>query len=146
MKSERQAAILELVRTNNIFTQGELTKALTDAGFSATQATISRDIRELRLTKEPVGTVGLKYAAPETTDLSPLHRVFRDGLLSMDCAGHMLVLRTLSGMAMAVAVAVDAMNFPEILGSIAGDDAVMCVIKTEAQAIALMEKLENLPK
>jgi len=142
MKPDRQRTILELVRTNDIYTQGELTVALKNAGFPAAQATVSRDIRELRLTKMPTST-GQKYAVPNfSNELSdPLTRVFRDGLISMDYAGNMLVLRTINGMAEAVALALDSMNHMEILGTVAGDDVVMCVIKSESQAAALMEKL-----
>ncbi|MCL2286373.1 MAG: arginine repressor [Firmicutes bacterium] len=142
MKFERQQAILQLVRTQDIFTQGELTDALAKAGFSAAQATISRDIRELRLTKEPTDD-GQKYVVPEKKDESGhrMSRIFRDGLVSVDYAGNMLVLRTLSGMAMAVALAIDEMNFAEILGSVAGDDVVICVVKSEPQAAALVERL-----
>jgi len=142
MKSERQQAILHLVHTQAIFTQGELTEALAKAGFSAAQATVSRDIRELRLTKEPTDD-GQKYVVPAKED-EPSHRmsrIFREGLVSTDYAGNMLVLRTLNGMAMAVALALDEMNFSEILGSIAGDDVVMCVIKSEPHAAALVERL-----
>jgi len=130
------------VRTKDIYTQEEMTQALAEAGFNVAQATVSRDIRELRLTKEPA-ELGLKYAAPAQRGDSnhTLTRIFRDGLLSADSAGNMLVLRTLSGMAMAVALALDDMNFPEILGSVAGDDVVICVIKSEAQARALVERL-----
>ena len=142
MKSERQQAILRLVQTQDIFTQGELTEALANAGFSAAQATVSRDIRELRLTKESTDD-GQKYVVPAEKD-EPVHRmsrIFRDGLVSVDYAGNMLVLRTLNGMAMAVALALDEMNFSEILGSVAGDDVVMCVVKSEVHAAALAEKL-----
>jgi len=141
MKTERQKAILQLVQTKDIFTQEELTLALAEAGFSAAQATVSRDIRELRLTKETTDS-GQKYAAPAKDD-EPGHRlarIFRDGLVSTDYAGNMLVLRTLSGMAMAVALALDNMDLPEIVGSIAGDDVVMSVVRTEAEAAALAEK------
>jgi len=147
MKSERHRAIIDLVRTKDIFTQGELSDALIEAGFTTTQATVSRDIRELRLTKEPTN-IGQKYVAPIKDEipkhrLSPVFRdhIFRDALVSADYAGNMLVLRTLIGMAMAVATALDDMNFPEILGTIAGDDVVMCVIKSESHAAALVEKL-----
>jgi len=142
MKQERQQAILHLVQTQDIFTQGELTDALAKAGFSAAQATVSRDIRELRLTKEPTDD-GQKYVVP-TKKEEPIHRmsrIFRDGLVSIDYAGNMMVLRTLNGMAMAVALAIDEMNFSEILGSVAGDDVVMCVVKSESHAAALVEKL-----
>ena len=131
-----------LVQTQDIFTQGELTEALAEAGFSAAQATVSRDIRELRLTKEPTDN-GQKYVAPTSKD-EPTHRmsrIFREGLVSIDYAGNMLVLRTLNGMAMAVALALDEMNYSEILGSVAGDDVVMCVVKSESHAAALVENL-----
>jgi len=141
MKTERQKAILHLVQTKDIYTQEELTLELAEAGFSAAQATVSRDIRELRLTKEPTDS-GQKYAALAKDD-EPVHRlarIFRDGLVSTDHAGNMLILRTLSGMAMAVALALDNMNLPEIVGSIAGDDVVMSVVRTEAGATALAKK------
>ena len=142
MKAERQKAILQLVSSKDIFTQEELTLALAEAGFTAAQATVSRDIRELRLTKE-VTSGGQKYAVP-TNDDAPAHRmsrIFRDGLVSTDHSGNMLVFRTLSGMAMAVALALDTMDFPEILGSVAGDDVVMSVVRTEQEAAALAKKL-----
>ena len=140
MKTERQKTILHLVRTKDIFTQEELTKALAATGFPAAQATISRDIRELRLTKEPTDR-GQKYVVPSKKDEPRMSRIFREGLVSMDYAGNMLVLRTLSGMAMAVALALDEMKLSEILGSVAGDDVVICVIKSEAAAANLAETL-----
>jgi transcriptional regulator of arginine metabolism len=146
MKSKRQAKIIELVRNQDICTQAELTQLLQDAGIEATQATVSRDIRELKLTKITASGGLLKYALTSLGDMEHmprLTRVFRDGLVSVDYAGNMLVIRTLNGMAMAVAAALDAMEFPEILGSVAGDDAVLCVVKTEEQAGALAEKLRK---
>ena len=142
MKIGRQQTILELVRQNDIYTQGELTDALKNAGFPAAQATVSRDIRELRLTKVPTPT-GQKYAVPQPQDeaMCPMARVFRDGLVSMDFAGNMLVLRTLSGMASAVALALDSMNHSEILGTVAGDDTIICVVKSESHAASLVERL-----
>ena len=141
MKTERQKALLHLVRTKDIFTQEELIAALEEAGFSAGQATVSRDVRELRLTKE-ITDNGRKYVANEKEYESSHHlaRIFRDGLVSTDHAGNMLVLRTLSGMAMAVALALDNMELPEILGTIAGDDVVMCVVRSEEHAAALVEE------
>ena len=142
MKSARQQAILHLVQTQDIFTQEELTEALAKAGFSAAQATVSRDIRELRLTKEPTDA-GQKYIVTEkqTAPATRMSRIFRDGLISIDYAGNMMVLRTLNGMAMAVALALDEMNFPEILGSVAGDDVVICVVRSESHAAALVSQL-----
>ena len=142
MKEKRQQAILELLRKTNIYTQEELTAALSAEGFFVAQATVSRDIRELGLVRERTRK-GLKYAVPSGAGVivSPLARVFREGLVSVDYAGNMLVLRTLNGMAMAVAAALDEMKFPEIIGTVAGDDTIMCVIKNEAAAAALAEKL-----
>ena len=143
MKTARQRAILELLRTKNIATQDELTAALKAAGFSVAQATISRDIRELRLRKEPGKSGALRYVAPgESFGVNALERVFRDGLVSVDYAGNMLVLRTLSGLASGVAAALDGMDFPEILGTVAGDDVVICVVRSEEKAAALLEKLQ----
>ena len=146
MKSKRQAKIIELVQTHEIETQSELTKLLSAAGFEVTQATISRDISELKLTKTPSAGGGHKYTMSATLDdqgVERLRRVFRDGFISMDHTGSLIVIRTFNGMAMAVAAAIDAMRHPEILGSIAGDDVVMCVVKTEADALSLMERLKK---
>jgi transcriptional regulator of arginine metabolism len=146
MKSKRQSKIIELVRSRDVCTQAELTLLLQEAGIEATQATVSRDIREMKLTKITTPGGVLKYALTSIGDMEHmprLTRVFRDGLVSVDYAGNMLVIRTLNGMAMAVAAALDAMEFPEILGSVAGDDAVLCVIKSEEQAGALAEKLRK---
>jgi len=142
MKTERQQAILQLLRTQDIYTQGELTQALKDLGFPVAQATVSRDIRELRLIKEPT-EIGLKYAVSSAHDGSahPLKRAFRDGLVRVDYSCNIVVLHTLSGMAMAVATALDSMDFPEVLGCIAGDDTVICVVKSEAHAANLAKQL-----
>ena len=139
MKTDRQTAILKLIKEKNILTQDEITEALSALGFPVAQATVSRDIRELGLIKDPATQ---KYIAPLGAGKSPFERVFRDGLISVDYAGNMLVIRTLSGMAMAVAAALDEMSYPEILGTVAGDDCVMCVIKSQKQAATLMERLK----
>jgi len=140
MKTERQRVILDLVRSRDIYTQEELTQALTEAGFSAAQSTVSRDIRELNLSKR---STDQKYIAPDLPDSSSMTRIFREGFISVDYAGNMLVVRTMNGMGMAVALAVDEMKFPEILGTVAGDDTVICVVKSEAQAAALVERLNQ---
>ena len=145
MKNKRQAKIRELIASNEIETQGELNRLLFEAGFEVTQATVSRDIHELKLTKMPSTNGGHKYALSHQQDaysMERFKRVFRDGFVSMDCAQNLLVIRTLTGMAMAVAAALDAMGYPEILGSIAGDDVLICVVKTEEQITTLMEKLQ----
>ncbi|CBK74423.1 transcriptional regulator, ArgR family [Butyrivibrio fibrisolvens 16/4] len=110
MKIERQAKILELIVKNEIGTQEELTARLEDAGFNATQATVSRDIREMKLTKIADSTGKLRYVAYKSTeeDMNEKYiRIFLDGFVSMDNAENILVIKTVSGMAMAVAAAMD---------------------------------------
>ena len=146
MKTKRQSKILDLVREHEIETQGELTKMLAQEGFDVTQATVSRDIHEMKLTKIAAAGGGYKYALPPQQDqsgIARLKRVFWDGFVSMDYAGNMLVIRTFNGMAMAVAAALDGMPLPEMVGCIAGDDVVMCATKSEQNAIDLMEKLKR---
>ena len=147
MKTKRQATILELVCEHEIETQSELTKMLAQAGFDVTQATVSRDIHEMKLTKIATAKGGYKYALPPQYDqagMARLKRVFLDGFVSMDYAGNLLVIRTFNGMAMAVGAALDGgMNLPEMVGCIAGDDVVMCATKSEQAAINLMEKLKR---
>jgi len=137
MKSNRHAAILQLIQQKDISSQGELTQALADAGFNAAQSTISRDIRELGLSLERYPS-GLKYVASAKRNLDVL---LRESLVSVANAGHTLVIRTRSGMAMAVALALDEMEFQEILGSVAGDDTVLCVARTVEEAEKLVQTL-----
>ncbi len=147
MKIERQAKILELIVKNEIGTQEELTAKLEEAGFNATQATVSRDIREMKLTKVADGAGKLRYVAFRSTedDMNEKYiRIFLDGFISMDNAGNILVVKTVSGMAMAVAAALDHMDFPEIVGSIAGDDTIMCAIRSLDDTVSLMGKLKKL--
>ena len=132
MKSARQAKILEIIEENEIETQEELAQKLKDDGFNVTQATISRDIREMRLTKISVEKGKQKYAAMASSDneiSDRLIRVFKEAVVKMDYAGNMVVIKTLEGMGMAVGVALDNMQNSEILGTIAGDDTVFCVIR-----------------
>jgi transcriptional regulator of arginine metabolism len=147
MKVERQGKILELIVKNEIGTQEELTAKLEEAGFYATQATVSRDIREMKLTKVADGTGKLRYVAFKTTedDMNEKYiRIFLDGFVSMDNAQNILVVKTVSGMAMAVAAALDHMDYPEIVGSIAGDDTIMCAVRSMDDTVALMGKLKKL--
>ncbi len=147
MKIERQAKILELIVKNEIGTQEELTAKLEEAGFNATQATVSRDIREMKLTKIADGAGKLRYVAFKSTeeDMNEKYiRIFLDGFVSMDNAQNILVVKTVSGMAMAVAAALDHMDFPEMVGSIAGDDTIMCAIRSIDDTVALMGKLKKI--
>lgn len=145
LKNNRQKKILELIVRHEIGTQEELMERLRDAGFSVTQATVSRDIREMKLTK--VETRGkLRYVAFRETDddmREKYERVFRDGFISMDNAMNILVIRTVPGMAMAVAAAIDSMQMGEIVGSIAGDDTIMCAVRSLNDTVNLMDKLRD---
>ena len=147
MKSDRQSAILDLIVKYEIGTQEELMEALRKDGFDVTQATVSRDIREMKLTKVALSDGKLRYVAYRKTDedlTEKYHRIFRDGFLSMDNAQNILVIRTVSGMAMAVAAALDYMEFHEIVGSIAGDDTIMCAVRSLDDTIGVMDKLEKI--
>lgn len=132
MKTNRQRKIIELISNYNIDTQQELASRLVDAGFQVTQATVSRDIRDLNLIKIPADGSKQKYTVP-TGNMSTINskymRVLNDGILSIDTAGNLLVIKTVSGMAMAVGAAIDAINHEEIVGCIAGDDTLFCAIK-----------------
>ena len=147
MKIARQSKIVELINEYDIETQEELAARLNAAGFKVTQATVSRDIRELKLTKVAMSNGRQKYAAltEANEDLSEKYtRVFRDAFVSMDMAQNILVIKTVSGMAMAVAAAIDAMHLHEIVGCIAGDDTIMCAVRSVDDTIAVMSRLRKL--
>lgn len=147
MKTKRQSKMLELIHKNEIETQEELLAYLLKEGFAVTQATVSRDIRELKLTKIATSAGKQKYAVlnETTTDLSEKYvRVLKDGYISMDMAQNILVIKTVSGMANAVCAAIDAMNIHEIVGTIAGDDTIMCAIRTTEDTVAIMKKLRKI--
>ena len=147
MKLERHSKIVELIGKYEIETQEELAARLKEAGFKVTQATVSRDIRELKLTKVPMERGGQKYVVLHKTEgnLSDKYiRILRDGFVSMDMAQNILVVKTVSGMAMAVAAALDAMECHEIVGSIAGDDTIMCAVRTTEDTVTLMERLKKI--
>ena len=147
MKTKRQTKMLELIKKHDIETQEELSDYLQKEGYQVTQATVSRDIRELKLTKVAMSTGRQKYAAltEANEDLSEKYtRVFRDAFVSMDMAQNILVIKTVSGMAMAVAAAIDAMHLHEIVGCIAGDDTIMCAVRSVDDTIAVMSRLRKL--
>lgn len=144
MKGKRHQKIIELVDNYEIETQEELADRLSEEGFQVTQATVSRDIRALKLSKVSCGNGRQKYVAvkQEDTHLSAKYsRVLKDGFVSMDKAQNILVIKTVSGMAMAVAAAVDAMEMEEIVGSIAGDDTIMAAIRTTEDVESVMKKI-----
>ncbi|MDD2967966.1 MAG: arginine repressor [Lachnospiraceae bacterium] len=147
MKQKRQDKMIELIERRTIETQEELAKLLKQAGFDVTQATVSRDIRELKLTKMPSQDGRQKYVV---TNIKEDHmndkyiRVLRDGYLSMDTAQNILVIKTVSGMAMAVAAAIDALKFEEIVGCIAGDDTIMAAGRSVEETKNVMNKINNM--
>jgi transcriptional regulator of arginine metabolism len=147
MKATRHAKILELIEKYEIETQEELSDYLRREGYQVTQATVSRDIRELKLTKVAGGNGRQRYVArtDSVEDLGGKYvRVFKEGFRSADTAGNILVVKTVSGMAMAVAAALDNMECDEIVGSIAGDDTIMCAVRTGAEAKELLVPLNRL--
>lgn len=147
MKTKRQTKMLELIKKHDIETQEELSDYLQKEGYQVTQATVSRDIRKLKLTKVAMSNGRQKYAAltEANEDLSEKYtRVFRDAFVSMDMAQNILVIKTVSGMAMAVAAAIDAMHLHEIVGCIAGDDTIMCAVRSVDDTIAVMSRLRKL--
>ena len=147
MKKIRHAKIIETIQKYDVETQEELANYLRDAGLTVTQATVSRDIRELQLSKIPTGNGRLKYIVLKQDDShmgDKYIRVLSDGMLSMDMAQNMLVCKTVSGMAMAVAAALDALKFPEIVGCIAGDDTIFVAVRTTGETQVLMDKIHKI--
>ncbi len=146
-KRERHARILTLIEEYEIDTQEELVDRLNSEGYAVTQSTISRDVTELRLSKVP-GTSGRqRYSSASQTDghlAGKYIRVLRDGFLSMDMAQNILVVKTVPGMAMAVAAALDAMHMKEVVGSIAGDDTIMMAIRTTEDTKLVMDKIRDI--
>ena len=147
MKRQRHEVVVELINKYDIETQEELAAYLREAGFDVTQATVSRDIRELKLSKVSTGNGKQKYIILQNEDShlgDKYIRVLRDGFVSMNMAQNILVIKTVQGMAMAVAAALDAMKFPEIVGCIAGDDTIMAAIKTVEDTRVVMEKINEI--
>ena len=147
LKIVRQKAILDLIENENISTQNELSRRLEEEGFAVTQATVSRDIRDMKLTKISTNGGRQKYVAlnDNAEDLSEKYvRVLKDGYISMDMAQNILVIKTVSGMAGAVCASIDAMNLHEIVGSIAGDDTIMCAIRSTEETVSIMKMLRKI--
>ena len=146
MKTARHAKIIEIINKYNIETQEELADKLNEAGFQVTQATVSRDIRELKLMK--ISENGERqrdvvFQNKEGWKSEKYIRVLRDGFVSMDMAQNILVIKTASGMAMAVALALDELHWNEIVGCVAGDDTVMCAIRTVDDTLITMDKINK---
>jgi transcriptional regulator of arginine metabolism len=147
MKARRHAKILELIRSNILETQEELVEALSRHGIPVTQATISRDIKELQLTKIPVGDGGYRYSLPEEQPAGSLdkrRRLFRDSVLGVDFSDNLIVVRALPGTAPGVASAIDHFNWPEMIGSVAGDDTVLVICKPASASVLVVDRLKDL--
>ena len=147
MKSRRHFAIREILSTERISTQEELCDILKDRGYDVTQATVSRDIKELSLIKIPDGA-GYSYAWPETQNPKSsnlrMKRVFQDSVVSYDYSENIIVIKTLPGAAQSIASLIDSLPNPHILGTVAGDDTIFLVVKTKkslAQVMAYFQKL-----
>ncbi len=147
MKRQRHEVVVDLINRYDIETQEELAAYLREEGFDVTQATVSRDIRELKLSKIATGNGKQKYIILKNDDShlgDKFIRVLRDGFVSMSMAQNILVIKTVQGMAMAVAAAIDAMKFPEIVGCIAGDDTIMAAVKSVDDTMIVMEKINKI--
>ena len=147
MKVNRHAKIIELISKFQIETQEELADHLNKEGFKVTQATVSRDIRDLKLTKVRSENGKQCYAIHQGTEngMSEKYiRILRDGYVSMDMAQNILVIKTVAGMAMAVCAALDAMKWTEIVGSIAGDDTIMCAVRSVEDTVKVMDKIRKI--
>ena len=148
MKSKRQAKIMEIISTTNVETQEQLLKELQEAGFTSTQATISRDIKELHLVKELTGHSTYKYTVSERkTSLNVagrLNTIFRECVTSFDYAQNIIVIHTLPGLANAAASALDAMNMNVVLGTLAGDDTAVVIMRDTNAAAAFCGEIKSL--
>ena len=148
MKSQRQAKILEIISTRNVETQEQLLAALQQEGFRGTQATISRDIKELRIVKEltSLGTYRYTTSANEVSGSfsTRLNTIFRECVIGYDYAQNIIIIRTLPGLASAAGSAIDAMNMNMVVGTLAGDDTVMVVMRDNNAAAVFCGEIKNL--
>jgi transcriptional regulator of arginine metabolism len=147
-KNDRHEAILKIIREQEVETQEDLAQELIVLGYAVTQATVSRDIRTLHLSKVPGNNGKFHYVAmkSETSNGSEERylRVLKEAFHSMDTAGNLLVIKTVPGMAMAAAATFDGLGWSEVVGCIAGDDTIFCAIKTVEDVKGVMEKIKNI--
>ncbi len=147
IKKSRREAIIDLITKNDISTQDELTEKLVAMGFEVSQATISRDIKELNLIKVEGTNKKYKYAKIDVSkhELSPqLINLFKQITTSIDCANNLIVLKTISGNASAAGMAIDQMKFSQIIGTVAGDDTLLIITKTSSDAEIVLKVLRTL--
>lgn len=147
MKRNRHSRILKIITENPIKTQEQLTEILKNEGFAVTQATVSRDIKELGLIKVSSGEGGYRYAqGKQSRETSHNINVFSKAVVSVESALHTVVIKTFSGMAQGVAASLDAMPEEEVIGSIAGDDTIVLIMKSEDAARKIVPRLERIFK
>lgn len=147
MKSKRQNEIIRLISATDIETQEELASELRNLGYKVTQATVSRDIRELRLVKSAAKGGGFKYAKPERHEIAVserLTRILADSLVNADASGNLIVVKTLSGSANVAAEALDNLGWPEILGTIAGDNTIFIAVRNETDSAEVTNRISRL--
>lgn len=147
MKARRQAKILELIKHQVIETQEELAEALGRRGIPVTQATVSRDIKELQLNKVPTGDGRYRYAMPDevpTASWDKRRRIFQESVLGVDYSENIIIVRSLPGTAPGVGSALDHLGWPEMIGSVAGDDTVMVIIKPKEATPEVVERMRSL--
>lgn len=148
MKRLRQQKILQIIKDRAVTSQRDLVAALAEAGFKVTQATVSRDIRELGLVKVPVDGV-LKYVAPSSQGKnarleSRLRRLIRDAVVGVETSENLVVVKTFPGAAQGVASAIDQVEWPGVVGTVAGDDTFLIVVKPRSRAAEVRNRLRAL--
>ena len=133
-KGQRHTKIREIIANNDIETQDDLVFALKSAGYNVTQATVSRDIKELHLIKVPLSDGRYKYSLPADQRFNPLQKLKRnmmDAFVRIDSAGHLLIIKTLPGNAMAIAALIDNLDWDDVVGTVSGDDTILVICRTE---------------
>ena len=146
-RTGRQLKLIEIINKNEIETQEALAEALRNEGYLVTQATVSRDIKDLGLIKVMTPNKTYKYAQPASTEQKSsgkMLNLFRECVISIDYAGHLIAIKTVSGCANSAATLVDKLNFPEVMGCVAGDDTILVVIKDQQKIVPIVEKLKSL--
>lgn len=150
MKAKRHAKILELINDFEIDTQEELLRRLNENGFKVTQATVSRDIKELRLVKVQLADAGYKYStnmSKESVDMSfKFHAVFAESVNAIDSAENIVVIKCFVGMANAACAALDSIQWRDVVGTLAGDDTIFCLMRDKQSALDFVEQLNKLLK
>jgi len=150
MKNDRQGRILEIIERENVETQEQLQQRLQEQGVVCTQATISRDIKQLHLVKEPVGQGKYRYTVSSQRSrlnvADKLRGIFRESIVSIDNAQNIVVIKTMSGLANAAAAAVDSMSVPYMVGSLAGDDTAFLVMRDTESAKSFCEEVHEMLK